>query len=54
VSIAKGSLAETDTFVLLALELQFTTSARASAALELIQEVGKMLTTLRMRLVQSP
>ena len=53
-AIAKGSLAGTDTFLLLALELEFTTSDGASVALDLIQEVGRMLTALRMRLVQAP
>jgi four helix bundle protein len=32
-AIAKGSLAETETFLLLALELQFTTTDRAGATL---------------------
>ena len=53
-AIAKGSLAETDTFLLLALELEFTTADRANVASDLIQEVGRMLTALRMRLVQAP
>jgi four helix bundle protein len=52
-AIAKGSLAETETF-LLALELQFTTTDRAGATLDLIQEISKMLTALRARLMQSP
>jgi four helix bundle protein len=53
-AIAKGSLAETETFLLLALELQFTTTDRAGATLDLIQEISKMLTALRARLMQSP
>ena len=53
-AIAKGSLAETETFLLLALELKFTTSDSANVALDLIQEVGRMLTALRIRLVQAP
>src|SRR5688572_20462990 len=53
-AIAKGSLAETDTFLLLALELEFTTADRANVASDLIQEVGRMLTALRLRLVQAP
>ena len=52
-AIAKGSLAETETFVLLALELQFTTSDQAGATLDLIQEISKMLTALRARLVRA-
>jgi four helix bundle protein len=52
-SIAKGSLAETETFVLLALELGFTTSDRTSTTLDLIQEISKLLTALRARLVQA-
>jgi four helix bundle protein len=50
-AIAKGSLAETETFVLLALELQFTTSNQAGVTLGLIREISKMLTALRARLV---
>ena len=52
-AIAKGSLAETETFVLLALELQFVTPDQAGATLDLIQEISKMLTALRARLVQA-
>jgi four helix bundle protein len=53
-AIARGSLAETETFLLLALELNFTTSERVGTALALIQEIGRMLTALRARLIQSP
>jgi four helix bundle protein len=52
-AIAKGSLAETETFLLLALELQFTTMERTQAVLDLIVEISKMLTSLRARLQQS-
>ena len=52
VSIARGSLAETETFVLLALELQFTTLEHANSILDLIREISRMLTALRARLIQ--
>jgi len=51
-AIAKGSLAETETFLLLALDLQFTTLEKSQSALDLIVEVSKMLTALRARLQQ--
>ena len=54
VAIARGSLAETETFLLLALELEFTTMESAATALGLIDEVGRMLTALRIRLTQTP
>jgi four helix bundle protein len=52
-SIAKGSLAETETFLLLAVELQFTTKSQAQPSLDLIVEISKMLTSLRARLQHS-
>jgi len=52
-AIAKGSLAETETFLLLALELHFTTPERSQPVLDLMVEVSKMLTSLRTRLQRS-
>lgn len=52
-AIAKGSLAETETFLLLALELKLTTSPEARAALDLVAEISKMLTVLRARLLNN-
>jgi len=51
VSIAKGSLAETETFLLLAIRLGYTTEARVTAELALLTRVSKMLRSLRARLL---
>jgi four helix bundle protein len=50
-AIAKGSLNETETFLLLAIRLGYVRESEAAATLSLITEIGKMLTTLRARLV---
>jgi four helix bundle protein len=50
VSIARGSLAETETFLLLALRLRYLDEAQAAPAFALASEVGRMLTSLRSRL----
>jgi four helix bundle protein len=49
-AIAKGSLMETQTFILLALRLGYVQESEAAPALALITEVSKMLTVLRARL----
>ena len=49
-SIAKGSLAETETFILLAVRLKYLSEEAARQELELIDEIGKMLSALRARL----
>ena len=49
-SIAKGSLMETETFLMLALRLSYLSEADAKPTLNLITEISKMLTTLRNRL----
>jgi four helix bundle protein len=50
VAIAKGSLMEAETFLMLALRLAYLTENEASVALGLITENSKMLTALRNRL----
>ena len=50
-SIAKGSLNETETFIRLAIRLGYLTEEQAKAALGLSNQVGRMLTSLRARLV---
>jgi four helix bundle protein len=45
-SMAKGSLMEVETHLLIAMRLQFTTKESAKRAWDLSQEVGKMLTSL--------
>jgi four helix bundle protein len=49
-SIAKGSLMETETFLMLAVRLGYLQDDVAQPALALITEVSKMLTSLRSRL----
>lgn len=54
VSIAKGSLAELETFLLLASELRLAEQTSIAPILEQADEVGRMLTSLRARLVERP
>ena len=54
VNIARGSLAETATFLLLAVRTKLLTQEQAVTALTLTDELGKMLTVLRQRLVANP
>ena len=50
-SIAKGSLNETEKFLVLALRLGYLRDHETVATLGLITEIGKMLTVLRGRLI---
>jgi four helix bundle protein len=50
-SIAKGSLNETETFLFLALRLGYLREHETAPTLFLITEIGKMLTALRAKLV---
>lgn len=54
VSTAKGSLAELETFLILASELELAPRAELHAILTQAEEVGRMLTALRGRLVSPP
>lgn len=47
VSIAKGSLNESETFLLLAARLGYISEPQAAPTLALMTEIGKMLTALR-------
>jgi four helix bundle protein len=49
-SIAKGSLMEIETFLMLAVRLDYLNEEQATPTLSLITEISKMLTTLRNRL----
>jgi len=49
-SVAKSSLMETETFLMLAVRLKYITQVEASTAFALVTEVSKMLTSLRNRL----
>jgi four helix bundle protein len=51
VNIARGSLAETETFLLLAVRTELLKEDQAATALALAEELGKMLTVLRQRLM---
>ena len=53
VSIARVSLAETETFILLAVRLGYVNDGRVAPALELANEVGRMLNALRSRLTDA-
>ena len=50
ISIARGSLAEAETFILLAVRLGYVEPIHAAPVLALATEVGKMLNSLRSRL----
>ncbi len=52
-SIAKGSLMETETYVFLAVRLGYVPQAQTVESLNLITEISKMLTKLRTRLINS-
>ena len=54
IAIAKGSLMETETFVMLSIRLGYTSQAETQPVLDLITEVSKMLTVLRRRLTEGP
>jgi four helix bundle protein len=53
-AIAKGSLMETETFLMLAIRLAYLTKEEAEPSLSLITEISKMLTALRKRLLEEP
>lgn len=50
-AIAKGSLMETETFLMLALRLKYLTEDEARPVFALITDLSKMLTSLRTRLL---
>ena len=52
-AISKGSLMETETYVFLAMRLEYLSEAETAASLKLITEISKMLTKLRTRLLNS-
>jgi four helix bundle protein len=49
-AIARGSLAETQTFILLSVRLGYLTQADVTETLALLDEVGKMISALRRRI----
>ena len=52
-AIAKSSLMETETFVMLAVRLNYISQIQANPTLSIITEISKMLTTLRNRILQA-
>ena len=52
-STAKGSLMETETFLMLAVRLNYLRQEEASPTFELIIEISKMLTSLRNKLLEN-
>jgi len=50
-AIAKGSLMEAETFLMLAVRLGYLTADAAAPVLDLVTELSKMLTVLRKRLL---
>jgi len=54
VNIARGSLAETETFLLLAVKTGLLKENQAATALSVTGELGRMLTVLRQRLNADP
>jgi len=49
-AVAKGSLMETETFLMLAVRLNYISTQQADCAFRLITEISKMLTSLRSKL----
>ena len=52
-AIAKGSLMETETFLMLAVRLGYVNKADSEPTMDLITEVSKMLTAIRRRLLEN-
>lgn len=52
-AIAKSSLMETETFVMLSIRLRYVSQEEAQHVLNLIIEISKMLTVLRSRLAEN-
>ena len=52
VSIARGSLAEVETYIELAVRFAYISTEQAAAALEQLQSIGRQLTALRNTLAE--
>ncbi len=50
-AVAKGSLMETETFLMLSVRLKYLRQDEAEPTLHLVTEISKMLTALRSRLI---
>ncbi len=49
--ISRGPLAETETYILLAIRLEYITAGEAATILELIDHVGRMTSSLRSKIL---
>ena len=54
ISMARGSCAEVETFLLLVERVALAPEAEIRATLEIVEEVARMLTRLRVALLQAP
>jgi len=52
-TIAKGSLMETETFLMLSVRLSYVTESQANPTLSLITEISKMITAIRIKLLNA-
>ncbi len=52
-AIARGSLMEAETFLMLAVRLGYVKDVEANPAFDLVTEISKMLTALRSKLLQA-
>lgn len=51
-AIAKGSLMETETYIMLSVRLRYTNEQEVRPALDMVTQISKMITVLRSRLVE--
>jgi len=51
-SIAKGSLMETETYLMLSVRLKYLSKEEVTSALNSVTEISKMITALRLRLAE--
>lgn len=51
-AIAKGSLMETETYLMLSVRLRYTSEQEVRLALDMVTQISKMITVLRSRLVE--
>lgn len=52
-SIAKGSLMETETYLMFSIRLKYSGQEQLQSALDLVTELSKMITTLRPKLLET-
>ncbi len=52
-AIAKGSLTELETYLILTMRISYLTEQQTQTAVELVNQIGKMLTSLRRRVMET-